>query len=167
MTIQYQGEDTWAFWIRYSYPYCIEEFCQDDYGACIKKTELLHFVMKEEEPCLTPFSICSGLSNFGFIDVSRFNQDVPTLLTVDHEDDKSSGLIMFKTSRETACEPTVFDIAHVVYVNKFLVNSSSENSRRLVYSMNLHFRYVLPWMSLPQELHGEFDMSLVLSECEG
>jgi len=137
ISIQYQGDDAWAFWIRYKFTECSDVFCRD---VCRKKYGLHHFVLKEDEPCVTPFIICSGLSSFGIVDIWDWNyeEDVTTLMTVVDVNEPNMGKLMFRTYRQTEvlCNgQTEHGVAR--YTNKLLVDSTSEGPRRLEHRMTL------------------------------
>ena len=145
LTIQYLGEENWAFQIRY---------------AAVKEEteELFDFVLKEDNPTKIGWSICRGLSSLGkFISLSKISdeekQAVLTELTVDK--DHPSKLV-FKTIKRVTTElPSTMKM---VYNNKFQIDLDSNNSRVLTHGFFVGTKKGKP-------ITGELPSGMV--ECSG
>eukprot|EP00092_Neocalanus_flemingeri_P016626 GFUD01017987.1.p1 GENE.GFUD01017987.1~~GFUD01017987.1.p1 ORF type:complete len:324 (+),score=106.69 GFUD01017987.1:276-1247(+) len=107
LTIQYQGDGTWAFGICHVCDHCSDRTC-DGNKHCGKKPERLQFVLKEKQTCDSQavFKIVRGLSRFNamrWIDgrIHREKRQVSTLLTVEHGNvlgQPDSGQLVLATS---------------------------------------------------------------------
>eukprot|EP00092_Neocalanus_flemingeri_P039138 GFUD01042600.1.p1 GENE.GFUD01042600.1~~GFUD01042600.1.p1 ORF type:complete len:295 (+),score=67.94 GFUD01042600.1:352-1236(+) len=104
LTIQYQGDGTWAFGICHMWDRCTDRTC-DGNKHCGKRPERLQFVLKEKQTCDSQavFKIVRGLSRFRLIGgrIYRGKREVSTVLTVEHADvpgQPDSGRLVLTTS---------------------------------------------------------------------
>eukprot|EP00092_Neocalanus_flemingeri_P034779 GFUD01037851.1.p1 GENE.GFUD01037851.1~~GFUD01037851.1.p1 ORF type:complete len:185 (+),score=29.81 GFUD01037851.1:353-907(+) len=107
LTIQYQGDGTWAFGICHMCNRCSDRTC-DGNEHCGKKPERSQFVLMENKTCDSQavFKIARGLSRFNamrWIDgrIHREKRQVSTLLTVEHGNvlgQPDSGQLVLTTS---------------------------------------------------------------------
>ena len=140
LTIQYLGEKTWAFQMNYT-----------TLGG--GPEELFDFVFQEDKPLKTGFSICRGLSSFGYAGWSKENdkQAVSTVLAVDKE---CPGKLVFKTTRK---KEGGFKI---IYTNKFQIKFDSDSSRVLTHGLKFGNWSGLLWI-------GSGEMFTEMVECAG
>eukprot|EP00092_Neocalanus_flemingeri_P039136 GFUD01042598.1.p1 GENE.GFUD01042598.1~~GFUD01042598.1.p1 ORF type:complete len:314 (+),score=83.41 GFUD01042598.1:352-1293(+) len=126
LTIQYQGDGTWAFGICHMWDRCTDRTC-DGNKHCGKRPERLQFVLKEKQTCDSQavFKIVRGLSRFRLIGgrIYRGKREVSTVLTVEHANvpgQPDSGHLVLTTSavRESGDEISC----------KLWVNSTSGSS---------------------------------------
>eukprot|EP00092_Neocalanus_flemingeri_P022216 GFUD01024095.1.p1 GENE.GFUD01024095.1~~GFUD01024095.1.p1 ORF type:complete len:265 (-),score=77.90 GFUD01024095.1:78-872(-) len=134
LTVQYQGEGTWAFGICHKCDTCSEQTC-DGEGRCGKQPEKLHFVVKENKTCdsAAVFAIVRGLSRFsstGFYDglmkKYKASKQVSTVLSVETGNVPDSGQLVFSSS-------LVLETGQEV-ICKFQVNSTLDDSPVFKYS---------------------------------
>jgi len=112
ITIQYQGDETWQFWIKYW-----------------RNRHLLSIVIKEDQSCMIPSATICGLSNFGLFGiVDRNKKPIPTVLRVERGPDSDTLIIRTTLS---PVEPNFMEVT-----NKFIMNNT-ENPRTVSHVMTL------------------------------
>eukprot|EP00092_Neocalanus_flemingeri_P016627 GFUD01017988.1.p1 GENE.GFUD01017988.1~~GFUD01017988.1.p1 ORF type:complete len:310 (+),score=78.24 GFUD01017988.1:200-1129(+) len=166
LTIQYQGDGTWAFGICHMCDRCSDRTC-DSNEHCGKKPERLQFVLKEKKTCDSQavFKIVRGLSRFNamrWIDgrIHREKRQVSTLLTVEHGNvpgQPDSGHLVLTTSavRESGDEISC----------KLWVNSTSGSSPVFQCSATVRISPELLQTGEPDLLQTE-EIPLHLTECQ-
>ena len=140
LTIQYLGEENWAFQIRY---------------AAVKEEteELFDFVLKEDEPTKIGWSICRGLSSLGHhISLTKIiDEEKHAVLTELRVDKEHPSKLVFKTMKRAAT-------MKMVYNNKFQIDLDSNNSRVLTHGFFVGTKKGKP-------ITGELPSGMV--ECSG
>eukprot|EP00092_Neocalanus_flemingeri_P015153 GFUD01016370.1.p1 GENE.GFUD01016370.1~~GFUD01016370.1.p1 ORF type:complete len:255 (-),score=65.98 GFUD01016370.1:55-819(-) len=126
LTIQYQGEGTWALGICYKCDTC-NGMC-DGEGRCGKQPEKLQFVLEEKKTCDSDavFDILRGLRRFGS-NKRKVSKQVTTVLSVVNGNGPDSGLLVFSTTRVL--------VTGKERIAKFQVNSTLDDSPVFKYSV--------------------------------
>jgi len=143
LSIQYMGERSWAFQIRY---------------AAVRENpeELFDFVLKEDEPTKMGLSFCRGLFGLGrHISWNKViyleNQEVLTELTVDKDHPSK---LSVKTVRNVTMGTGLPFSFKRVYYNKFQIDLDSNKSRVLTHGYRVETEKGKPVAGIGELLSG-------------
>eukprot|EP00092_Neocalanus_flemingeri_P085025 GFUD01106904.1.p1 GENE.GFUD01106904.1~~GFUD01106904.1.p1 ORF type:complete len:285 (+),score=83.32 GFUD01106904.1:51-905(+) len=145
LTIQYQGEDTWAFGICNKCSTCSHRTCYG--GLCGKKPERMQFVLKEGKTSGSDavFALSRGLSRYADEEIHDVRgQPVSAVLSVENGNVPDSGQLVFSSSA------VVLETGEEI-ICKFLVNSNIGSSPV--------FKRSFTW-------GGTWEIPLILTECQ-
>ena len=141
LSIQYMGEGSWAFQIRYA------ATTRED------REELFDFVLKEDEPNKIGFSICKGLSGLGPVSIStKVDDDKQAVFTELTVDKNHPSKLVFKTKKKLS------KTVKVVYTSKFQIDLDSDDSRVVTHGFFIGGRK-------GAQVTRELEIGMV--ECEG